>query len=96
MQFHQAAGAKVRPAVTLLDTGDNDFVAAPITSAAQRSEFDVPVEDWRQAGLNVPSTIRVHKLSVLPKPEILRSIGRLTERDGAALLAALRNAFDLE
>src|SRR5260370_1011129 len=28
MQFHQATGAKVRPAVVLLDTGDDDFVAA--------------------------------------------------------------------
>ena len=31
MQFHQAPGAKVRPAVVLLDPGDDDFVAAPIT-----------------------------------------------------------------
>ncbi len=96
MEFHQAAGAKVRPAVVLLDTGDEDFVAAPITSVGGRSEFDLPVEDWRQAGLNVPSNIRVHKLSVLPKAEILRNIGRLTDRDGAALVATLRKAFGLE
>ena len=28
----QATGAKVRPAVVLLDSGDDDFVAAPIKS----------------------------------------------------------------
>ncbi len=39
MEFHQTTGAKVRPAVVLLDTGDDDFVAAPITSPA--------IEDWR-------------------------------------------------
>lgn len=32
MKFHAAAGGKVRPAVVLLDAGDDDFVAAPITS----------------------------------------------------------------
>jgi hypothetical protein len=31
MLFHQAPGSKVRPALVLLDPGDNDFVAAPIT-----------------------------------------------------------------
>jgi len=70
---------KVRPAAVLLDTGDDDFVAAPVTSAPPRSGFDVVIADWRQAGLNVSSTIRVHKLTVLAKPEILRIVGTLTE-----------------
>ena len=30
--FHQAVGGKVRPAIVLLDAGDDDFVAAPVTS----------------------------------------------------------------
>src|SRR5580658_7973083 len=91
MQFPQAAGAKVRPAVVLLDTGDDDFVAAPVTSVPGRSGFDVAIEDWRDAGLNVASTIRVHKLSVLAKLEILRTVGTLTDRDRNSLGAALRS-----
>jgi mRNA interferase MazF len=51
MQFHQAAGAKVRPALVVLDTGDDDFVAAPITSQARHSDYDLAMEDWRTAGL---------------------------------------------
>ena len=39
MDFHQTTGAKVRPAVVLLDTGDEDFVAAPITSRARNSTW---------------------------------------------------------
>ncbi|MBI3664993.1 MAG: hypothetical protein HY236_02010 [Acidobacteria bacterium] len=50
MEFHQAAGVKVRPAAVLLDTGDNDFVAAPITSHARHSEFDLTIAEWRGAG----------------------------------------------
>lgn len=67
MQFHQTQGSKVRPALVLLDTGDDDFVAAPVTSQLRTSEFDFALADWRAAGLNVPSFARVHKLTVLPK-----------------------------
>jgi hypothetical protein len=35
MQFHQSSGSKIRPALVLLDTADDDFVAAPITSQAR-------------------------------------------------------------
>jgi mRNA interferase MazF len=59
--FHQTSGGKLRPAVVLLDTGDDDFVAAPITSRLRVSAFEVPIQHWRDAGLNTASTIRVHK-----------------------------------
>jgi mRNA interferase MazF len=61
IDFHQTQGGKLRPAVVLLDSGDDDFVAAPITSRSRASDFDVAIQYWREAGLNVPSTIRVHK-----------------------------------
>jgi mRNA interferase MazF len=93
MQFHQTSGAKVRPAVVLLDTGDDDFVAAPITSQLRHSDHDVPLEDWRVAGLNVASCARVHKLTVLAKADIVRSLGVLSERDGKSLAALLCRVF---
>ncbi len=61
MQFHQAPGSKVRPALVLLDTGDDDFVAAPITSQPRLSDYDLAIETWRAAGLNVASSVRIHK-----------------------------------
>jgi mRNA interferase MazF len=61
MQFHQAQGSKVRPALVLLDTGDEDFVAAPVTSQARAMAFDLTLLDWQRAGLNVPSSARIHK-----------------------------------
>jgi hypothetical protein len=36
IDFHQASGFKVPPAVVLLDTGDDDFVAAPVTLSPDR------------------------------------------------------------
>lgn len=95
IDFHQTAGGKVRPAVVLLDSGDDDFVAAPVTSHPGRSDFDVAIRNWREAGLNVASTIRVHKLTVLAKDEIVRRLGELASDDRDMLAQVLRRAFFL-
>jgi mRNA interferase MazF len=63
IDFHQTPGGKVRPAIVLLDSGDDDFVGAPVTSHPVRSDFDLAIRHWREAGLNVASTIRVDKLT---------------------------------
>jgi mRNA interferase MazF len=93
MQFHQAAGAKVRPALVLLDPGDDDFVAAPITSQPRASAFDLVVVDWQTAGLNVPSTVRVHKLAVLAKADVVRRLGLCSLGDRDALAKLLCRMF---
>ena len=93
MEFHQSAGGKVRPAIVLLDAGDDDFVAAPVTSQPRLTEYDLPVQEWKLAGLNVPSFFRVHKLTVLPKSGIVRQLGSLTRPDRDALVQVLARAF---
>jgi len=91
--FHQAAGSKVRPAVVLLDTLDDDFIAAPVTSRPRNSKFDLPVTDWKNAGLNVPSTIRFHKLTVLAKAEVIRVIGAPSDVDRKQMSRILSEMF---
>jgi mRNA-degrading endonuclease toxin of MazEF toxin-antitoxin module len=93
MEFHQMSGGKVRPAVVLLDARDDDFVAAPITSRPRPSEFDVAIQRWQAAGLNVESSIRVHKLTVLPKDAILRRLRALAKPDRDALGKILCRTF---
>ena len=83
----------MRPAVVRLDAGDDDFVAAPVTSRPRLSEYDLPVQEWKFAGLNVPSFIRVHKLTVLAKSGIVRPLGSLTKPDRDALVQILARAF---
>lgn len=90
---HQARGVKLRPALVLLDSGDDDFVGAPVTSRPRVSDFDVSIQDWSVAGLNVPSTVRVHKLTVLAKNEIVRRLGDLAAHDRQAVAAVLHRAF---
>ena len=93
MQYHQTQGSKIRPALVLLDTGDDDFVAAPVTSQPRSSEYDLALADWKAAGLNVPSPARVHKLTVLPKTDVVRNLGSCSGPDRDALLKVLCQAF---
>jgi mRNA interferase MazF len=93
MYFHQGPGSKIRPALVLLDAGDDDFVAAPVTSQPRTSEYDLVIAGWQAAGLNVASSVRVHKLTVLPKPDVIRSVGLLTEPDRRSLVELLCRAF---
>ena len=93
VQFHEGVGAKVRPALVLLDSGDEDFVAAPITSRDRHSEYDVGLEDWQASGLNVASYVRVHKLTVLAKAEIVHRLGAISEKDCGLLRQVLCRAF---
>jgi mRNA interferase MazF len=95
IDFHSGAGGKLRPAVVLLDSGDDDFVGAPVTSRLRVSDFDVPIQQWREAGLNTASTIRVHKLTVLAKDEIVRRLGELAAADRNSLKEVLGRAFSL-
>ena len=93
MRFHQAPRSKIRPALVCLDSGDDDFVATPITSQAKLSEYDLAIEDWRAAGLNVASSVRVHKLTVLSKSDIVRGLGLIAEKDRESLGALLCKIF---
>ncbi len=51
--FSDTAGSRRRPALVLLDTGDEDIIVARITSQIARSEFDVELTDWQPAGLRL-------------------------------------------
>jgi mRNA interferase MazF len=81
---------KQRPGLVVLDTGDADVLAARITTQPPNSEFDLALNDWRQAGLLAPSTVRLHKLATLERNLVTRTLGRLTELDRAAFRAAFQ------
>ncbi len=42
---------------------------------------------------NVASSIRVHKLTVLPKSDVVRSLGFASDKDRESLVAVLCRAF---
>ncbi len=87
--FTDASGAKRRPALVLLDAGDEDVVVARITSSPALSEFDVRLQGWQDAGLLLPSTVRLHKLATLEKRLVTRTLGALSADDRAAVTEVL-------
>lgn len=75
------SASKQRPTLVILDTGDDDVMVAPITSQGTRSNFDVEVDDWEEAGLKIPSFIRIGKLSTVDKVFVRHQLGKLLEQD---------------
>jgi mRNA interferase MazF len=65
--FSDAFRAKRRPALVLRDTGDEDVIAARITSQVSQTALDIELADCEAANLILPSWVRVHKLATLQK-----------------------------
>jgi mRNA interferase MazF len=98
--FSGPAGQKARPALVLStdlyhDDWDEVLVVA-ITSQMPRTArpTDCPVQDWQTAGLHQPSWVRSH-LATVHRHLILRPLGRLSQRDLAAVEQCLRLATGL-
>ncbi len=89
--FTNSAGARQRPALVMLDTGDDDIVTARITSQPPRGPFDVQILGWSEAGLLRPSVVRLHKPATVEKSQINRLLGRVTQSDWTRLLGAAQD-----
>lgn len=81
--FSDMTEMKRRPALILLDTGDEDIIVARVTSQISQTAFDVELVDWQQAGLLLPSVVRVHKVATLEKRLVEHRLGKLTPDDWA-------------
>ena len=68
---------KQRPALVVLDTGDDDIVLAPITTTERRGKGDYKIKDWRHSGLLLNSWVRLAKVACLGKIDISKRLGVL-------------------
>jgi len=91
--FAGATRVKRRPALVLLDTGDEDIVVARATSQVARGPFDVELVEWRQAGLLLPSVVRVHKVATVEKRLVERRLGALTAGDWERVRAVIQQLW---
>jgi mRNA interferase MazF len=74
--FSQTDGnKKQRPALVVLDTGDDDLVLAPITTTERKSKGDYKIKDWQQSGLLLDSWVRLAKIACLNKNNIKMKLG---------------------
>jgi mRNA interferase MazF len=79
--------------VIVYDGGDADLLVAPVTSQAARSPRDVPVVNWQQAGLRLPSIVRLEKLATVEKSTVVKKMGRITPDDWEKVKAVLEQFF---
>jgi mRNA interferase MazF len=95
VDFPYSGGARavLRPALVLLDAGDDDFMAARITTQVHSSSYEHPIADWRGTGLRAPSIIRLHKIATLRKTDVVKRIGKLTALDHQSVSAILKSMF---
>lgn len=91
--FSSQAGQKRRPVLVIQDPGDDDLLVAPVTSHGLRSAHDLTLNDWPQAGLRLPSVVRLEKLATIEKGTVVRVLGRLSVADHDRVAAALPEFF---
>ena len=88
--FTDTSGSKRRPALVLLDTDDEDIVVARVTGQLSATPQDVVLDEWQQAGLLLPSVVRLHKVATLQRRLVDKRLGRLTPGDWSRVILALR------
>ena len=76
--FSQTDGSrKQRPALVVLDIGDDDIVLAPITTTERKNKGDYKIKNWQQSGLLLDSWVRLAKITCLSMNDIHKSLGLL-------------------
>jgi len=93
MLFTDGSGAKRRPAMVVWDGGDDDLLVAPVTSHTVRSQRDVTLTRWQNAGLRLPSIVRLEKLATVGKSTVIRRLGQVEATDWTAIEPALNQFF---
>jgi hypothetical protein len=70
-----------------------DVIVGAVTTNLRQAvcDSDYVIQDWQQAGLNLPSAFRSYLLTT--HPQKIDIIGHLTDRDWSGVLSAVRSAF---
>jgi len=75
LPFTDTLTSKLRPALVLIDTKEQDIIVARITSQITHKAFTVEIKEWEQANLLKPSWIRVDKINTIEKNLVNRQLG---------------------
>ena len=89
--FTDLTSRKVRPAIVIGGNGADLFLV-PISSVIANTDF--PLNEWRAAGLNVPSGIKA-QIATVDEKLVVKIVGRLTDNDTKVLNVRLRKWLKL-
>jgi|SRR3989338_10291180 len=92
--FSQSDGnKKQRPALVVLDTGDDDIILVPITTTERKSKGDFKIKNWKQSGLLLDSWVRLAKISCLSKNDIQRQLGAFSVGDRKTVVSVWNKLY---
>jgi len=60
---------------------DVDITVTPFTTKEKRNDYDITVEFWREAGLDILSVVRCSKIHIINVRHFTRKLGKLEEQD---------------
>jgi len=89
--FTDLTSRKVRPAV-VIGRNENGLFLVPISSVLANTNF--LIQDWKAAGLNVPSGIKA-QLATVEEKLVVKIVGKLIGADSKILDSKLRNWLKL-
>ncbi len=97
--FSEGGGVKKRPALVISDEKyqqeRQEMVMAAITSNIERRLMgDTIVNEWKKAGLALPSMVTAI-IRTIKQAMITRRVGTLTAHDYECVKKSLRNVIDL-
>ena len=85
--FTDLTSRKVRPAIVIGKNG-SDLFLVPISSVLANT--DLPLVEWKAAGLNVPSGIKA-QIATVEERLAVKIVGQLSSKDAKVLDSRLRN-----
>lgn len=92
--YLQKKGYKNRPAIILAHNGSH-LICAAVTSRRQNNRpEDVEINEWKEAGLLLPSRVRVNVITTffINNMDIIK-IGQLNEKDLQSVLTAFQKSW---
>jgi mRNA interferase MazF len=91
--FTDLSSSKVRPAIVVgHGSWPGDLLVVPVTS--QLANADLIINQWSEAGLNVPSGIK-GQICTVEVNLVRKVVGQITAQDRMALNALLRKWLEL-
>jgi len=93
--YRDRDATSTRPAVVVSCDAYNqtdDLVIAAITSHPLRSSWDYELQEWTEAGLRLPSCVRM-LLATVAALRVQLTIGRLSDRDWGEVQERIRKVF---
>lgn len=81
--YSDLSGAKIRPALVVSKEGYNKYgsvIVAVISSRPVRNKYEIPIENWQEAGLHFSSKLCVGKLMTV-NIGLVKVIGALLPND---------------